>query len=128
MIPTWAAVLGSLSLAVIALAAITSAVAVLAVAVGIRSFLSGIKDSALPIVGDVRQMVSSIRTEVDGIAETSRDIRHRLTHAAESAEARLADIAAAVRTVQSGVALWKTIRPAKTDRPAPKRRRKRRKS
>ena len=116
MIPTWAAVLGSLSLAVIALAAITSALAILAVALGIRSFLNGIKDSALPIVNDVRQMVSSIRTEVDGIAATSRDIRLRLVSAAETAEARLADIAAAVRTVQTGVALWKSVRPARKPR------------
>ncbi len=117
MIPTWAAVIGALSLAVIALATITSALAVLAVALGIRSFVKGLKDSALPIVNDVRQLVSSIRTEVDGIAETSRDIRHRLVHAADSAEARLGDIAAAVRTVQSGVALWKTVRPARKRRP-----------
>lgn len=128
MIPTWAAVLGSLSLAVIALAAITSALAVLTVALGIRSFLNGVKDSALPIVNDVRQMVSSIRTEVDGIAETSRDIRHRLVQVADSAEARLGDIAAAVRTVQTGVALWKSVRPAKQDRPVRKRRTNRRKT
>lgn len=124
MIPTWAAVLGSLSLAVIALAAITSALAILAVALGIRSFIKGISDSALPIVGEVRQMVSSIRTEVDGIAATSRDIRQRLTGAADRAEARLADIATAVRTVQDGVALWKMAR----DRTPRVRRAKRRKS
>ena len=117
MIPTWAAVLGSLSLAVIALAAIISALAVLAVALGIRSFLNEVKDSALPVVNDVRHMVSSIRTEVDGIAETSRDIRSRLVHAADGAEARLGDIAAAVRTVQSGLALWKSERPAQKRRP-----------
>lgn len=110
MIPTWAAVVGSLSLAVIALSAITSALAILAVALGIRSFVKGISDSALPIVGEVRQMVSSIRTEVDGIAATSRDIRQRLSGAADRAEARLSDIATAVRAVQDGVALWKMAR------------------
>lgn len=116
MIPTWAAVVGALSLAVIALSAITSALAVLAVALVIRSFVKGMRDTTLPVVEDVKHLVSSIRTEVDGIAETSRDIRHRLVHAADSAEARLADIAAAVRTVQSGVALWQSVRPARKRR------------
>ncbi len=126
MIPTWAAVIGTLSLAVIALAAVVSALAILAVALGTKSLVTGLKDSTLPIVQDVRQLVSSIRTEVDGIADTSRDIRHRLVRAADGAEARLADIAAAVRTVQAGVALWKTVRPGGT---TPKRstKRKRRK-
>jgi len=127
MIPTWAAVVSSLSLAVIALAALASAVAVVVVAYGIRSFVTGLKDSALPVVTDVREMVSSIRTEVDGIAETSRDIRHRLVSVADGAEARLADIAAAVRTVQTGVTLWKTMRPDPAPESNSKPKRKRRK-
>lgn len=127
MIPTWAAVVGSLSLAVIALAAVAYAVAVFEVALKIRSFVTGLKDTTLPVVTDVREMVSSIRTEVDGIAETSRDIRHRLTRAADGAEARLADISAAVRTVQAGVALWKTVRPDPAPESNPKPKRKRRK-
>jgi uncharacterized protein YoxC len=117
MIPTWAAVVGALSLAVIALAAVTSALAVLVVALGIRSFVKAMKDTTIPVVTDVRHLVSSIRTEVDGIAESSRDIRQRLVRAADGAEARLTDIAAAVRTVQSGVALWKSVRPARKRRP-----------
>lgn len=127
MIPTWAAVVGALSLAVIALAAVAYAVAVFDVAYKIRSFVTGLKDTTLPVVTDVREMVSSIRTEVDGIAETSRDIRHRLARAADGAEARLADIAAAVRTVQAGVALWKTVRPDPAPESNPKPKRKRRK-
>ena len=107
MIPTWAAVVGVLSLAVIAV----SAVAVVVVVYGIRSFVTGLKNSTLPMVTDVREMVAGIRAEVDGIVDTSRDIRHRLVNVADGAEARLADIAAAVRTVQAGVALWKTVRP-----------------
>lgn len=123
MIPTWAAVLGSVSLAVIALAAIISAIALLNVALGIRSFVNSLKETTLPVVADVRHLVSSIRTEVDGIAESSRDIRQRLVRAADGAEERLADIAGVVRTVQSGVALWKSVRPSRS-----KRRTKRRKS
>lgn len=120
MIPTWAAVIGSLSLAVIALSAIVSALAILNVALGTRSFMTSLKENTLPIVSEVRQLVTSIRSEVDGIADTSREIRHRLVRAADGAEARLADIATAVRTVQAGVALWKTVRPG-SDAP-PKRR------
>jgi uncharacterized protein YoxC len=122
MIPTWAAVVGVLSLVVIA----ASAVAVVVVVHGIRSFVTGLKNSTLPMMTDVREMVAGIRTEVDGIVDTSRDIRHRLVNVADGAEARLADIAAAVRTVQAGVALWKTVRPdSESDsdpRPKPKRR------
>jgi uncharacterized protein YoxC len=117
MIPTWAAVVGALSLAVIALAAITSALAILLVAFGIRSFVKAMQDTTLPVVADVRHLVASIRTEVDGIAESSRDIRQRLVRAADGAEARLADIAAAVRTVKDGVALWKLARAPRSRRP-----------
>jgi uncharacterized protein YoxC len=124
MIPTWAAVVGVLSLAIIA----ASAVAVVVLAHGIRSFVTGLRNSTLPMVTDVRGMVAGIRTEVDGIVETSRDIRHRLVNVADGAEARLADIAAAVRTVQAGVALWKTVRPdSESDsNPGPKRKRSKR--
>ena len=123
MIPTWAAVVGVLSLAVIA----ASAVAVVVVAYGIRSFVTGLKNSTLPMVTDVREMVAGIRTEVDGIVDTSRDIRHRLVNVADGAEARLADIAAAVRTVQTGVTLWKTMRPDPAPESNSKPKRKRRK-
>ena len=121
MIPTWAAVVGVLSLAVIAV----SAVAVVVVVYGIRSFVTGLKNSTLPMVTDVREMVAGIRTEVDGIVDTSRDIRHRLVNVADGAEARLADIAAAVRTVQAGVARWKTVRPDSDSDSNPKPKRKR---
>lgn len=127
MIPTWAAVIGSLSLAVIALSAIVSALAILNVALGTRSFMTSLKENTLPIVSEVRQLVTSIRSEVDGIADTSRDIRNRLVRAADGAEARLGDIAAAVRTVQAGVALWKTVRPGSDDPPKRRAKSKRRK-
>ncbi|MGH7537850.1 MAG: hypothetical protein ACREMF_04390 [Gemmatimonadales bacterium] len=123
MIPTWAAVLGALSLAVIALAAFISAIAVIAAALGVRAILRALQDSAIPVVTDVRQLVSTIRKEVDGVAETSRELRQRIGRAAEAAETRLADIATTVRTVQQGLSLWREVRP----RP-PKRRVKRRKS
>jgi methyl-accepting chemotaxis protein len=125
MIPTWAAVVGALSLAVIAVAALASGVAVLAAAFGVRSFLQAIRHSAEPVVQDVRQLIGTIRSEADGLAETSRDMRQRIVHAADAAEARLAelgdtlgeaereigetakDVAATARTVRRGVSVWR---------------------
>ena len=131
MIPTWAAVLGALSLAVIALAALVSAAAVLAAAFGVRSFLSAVRHTAEPDVNDVRALIGTIRDEADGLAETSRDLRQRIVHAADAAEARLADlgetlevaerevtetakdVAATARTVRRGVSVWKLGRALK---------------
>jgi methyl-accepting chemotaxis protein len=125
MIPTWAAVVGALSLAVIAVAALASGLAVLAAAFGVRSFLQAIRHSAEPVVQDVRQLIGTIRSEADGLAETSRDMRQRIVHAADAAEARLAelgdtlgeaereigetakDVAATARTVRRGVSVWR---------------------
>ncbi len=125
MIPTWAAVVGALSLAVIAAAALVSGLAVLAAAFGVRAFLQAIRHSAEPVVQDVRQLIGTIRNEADGLAETSRDMRQRIVHAADAAEARLAelgdalgdaereigetakDVAATARTVRRGVSVWK---------------------
>jgi methyl-accepting chemotaxis protein len=125
MIPTWAAVVGALSLAVIAIAALASGLAVLAAAFGVRSFLQAIRHSAEPVVQDVRQLIGTIRSEADGLAETSRDMRQRIVHAADAAEARLAelgdtlgeaereigetakDVAATARTVRRGVSVWR---------------------
>ena len=125
MIPTWAAVVGALSLAVIAVAALVSGLAVLAAAFGVRTFLQAIRHSAEPVVQDVRQLIGTIRNEADGLAETSRDMRQRIVHAADAAEARLAelgdalgeaereigetakDVAATARTVRRGVSVWR---------------------
>lgn len=125
MIPTWAAVVGAVSLAVIAVAALVSGLAVLAAAFGVRAFLQAIRHSAEPVVQDVRQLIGTIRNEADGLAETSRDMRQRIVHAADAAEARLAelgdalgeaereigetakDVAATARTVRRGVSVWR---------------------
>jgi len=125
MIPTWAAVVGATSLAVIAAAALVSGLAVLAAAFGVRTFLQAVRHSAEPVVQDVRQLIGTIRSEADGLAETSRDMRQRIVHAADAAEARLAelgdalgeaereigetakDVAATARTVRRGVSVWR---------------------
>jgi hypothetical protein len=125
MIPTWAAVVGAVSLAVIALAALVTGAAVLAAALGVRAFLRVVRDSAEPVVQDVRALIGTIRIEADGLADTSRDLRQRIVRAADAAEARLADlgealevaerevgvtardVAATARTVRRGVRLWR---------------------
>lgn len=125
MIPTWAAVVGAVSLAIMALAAIVTAAAVLATAWGVRSFLDDVRDFADPVVSDVRQLIGTIRTEAGGLAETSRELRQRILHAADAAEERLADlgdaldvaerqiedttrdVAATARTVRRGVSVWR---------------------
>lgn len=131
MIPTWAAVVGAVSLAIIAAAAVVSGLAVLAAAFGVRAFLQAIRHSAEPVVEDVRQLIGTIRSEADGLAETSRDMRQRIVHAADAAEARLAelgdtlsdaerefgetarDVAATARTVRRGVSVWRLGRALK---------------
>jgi hypothetical protein len=70
-------------------------------------------------------LIGTIRSEADGLAETSRDMRQRIVHAADAAEARLAelgdtlgeaereigetakDVAATARTVRRGVSVWR---------------------
>lgn len=120
MIPTWAAVVGAISLVVIALSAITVALSVLGATLGVRVFLRAARDAAEPVVRDVRQLVSTIRIETEGLVETSRDLRQRLMRAADATEATVRDVATTVRTVSRGVSLLSPRRPAKA-RPAKRR-------
>lgn len=120
MIPTWAAVVGALSLAVIALSAVVSAAAVVAAALGVRVFLSATREAAEPVVRDLRQLVGTIRTETEGLAETSRDLRQRIVRAADATEGVVRDVATTVRTVSRGVSLLRPERPTKK-RPAKRR-------
>jgi len=121
MIPTWAAVVGALSLAVIALSVMASAAAVVATALGVRAFLRATRAAAEPVVHDLRQLVGTIRTEADGLAETSRDLRQRIVRAADATEGVVRDVATTVRTVSRGVSLLRPARPTKK-RPAKRRR------
>jgi hypothetical protein len=120
MIPTWAAVVGALSLAVIALSVVMSAAAAVAVALGVRAFLSATRQAAEPVVHDLRQLVGTIRAETEGLAETSRDLRQRIVRAADATEGVVRDVATTVRTVSRGVSLLRPERPAK-QRPAKRR-------
>ena len=103
MIPTWVAVVTALSLAVVALAVIVIAVSSVVAALGLRAFLRILRELAAPAVGDVRQLVASIRNEAEGLVGTSRALRARIVGAADAAERRLADLDALFEVVQAEV-------------------------
>src|SRR5213595_4295862 len=103
MIPAWVAVVAAISLAILALAAIAIAVSSVAAARGVRAFLRVLRDLAGPAVGDVRQLVGSIRTEADSLVGTSRELRERIVKAADAAQTRLADLDALFEVVQEEV-------------------------
>jgi|SRR5881397_911472 len=103
MIPTWVAVVTGISLAVLALSAIAIALASVIAALGIRAALRMLQQLAGPALGDVRQLVATIRAEADGLVGTSRDLRGRIVKAADTAEARLADLDALFEVVQEEV-------------------------
>jgi hypothetical protein len=125
MLPTWVGVVSALSLAIIALAALVAAGAIVGAALGVRAAIKAIKQLAGPAITDVRQLISSIKTEADALVGASRDVRHRIVRAADAAEDRLTDLdalaevmqgeledtaldaAATMRDVRRGLSLWR---------------------
>ncbi len=103
MIPTWVAVVTGVSLAILAVAAIVIALSSVIAALGVRSFLHLLRELAGPAVGDVRQLVATIRTEAESLVGTSQDLRGRIVKAADAAEARLADLDALFEVVQEEI-------------------------
>ena len=103
MIPTWVAVVTGISLAILALSAVTIALSSVIAALGVRAFLRVLQDLAGPALDDVRQLVGTIRAEAEGLVGTSRDLRGRIVKAADAAEARLADVDALFEVVQEEV-------------------------
>src|SRR6266550_1655524 len=103
MIPTWVAVVTGISLAILALSAIAIAVSSVAAALGVRAFLRVMRDLAGPAVGDVRQLVGTIRSEAESVVGTSRELRERIVKAADAAQTRLADLDALFEVVQEEV-------------------------
>jgi len=103
VLPTWVGVVSAVSLAIIALAAIAVAAATAGAALGVRASLRTLQAQAGPALEDARQLVATIRTEVDGLASTSRDLRGRVVKAADVTQARLAELDALVATVQREV-------------------------
>jgi hypothetical protein len=100
MLPTWVGVVSALSLAIIALAALVATGAVIAAALGIRAAVKAIKHLAGPAITDVRQLITSIKSEADALVGASRDVRHRIVRAADAAQERLTDLDALAEVVQ----------------------------
>src|SRR5438552_10263660 len=98
--PTWLGVLGALSLAVLGAAGVVLAGRHLVAARRLEQFARLLEQLAGPAVGDVRQLVATIRTEAEGLAGTSRELRARIVKAADAAEARLQDLDALLDVVQ----------------------------
>ena len=103
MLPTWVGIVMAVSLAIIALAALAVAAAITSTALGMRAWLQTLRDFAGPALEDARQLITTIRTEVEALADTSRDLRGRIVKAADAAEARLAQVTALVDGVQGSV-------------------------
>jgi len=103
MIPMWVAVVTALSLAVLALAAIVIAASAVVAALGVQAFLRTLRELSAPALGDVRQLVASIRHEAESLVGTSRELRARIVRAAAAAENRLADLDALFEVVQTEV-------------------------
>ena len=103
MIPTWVAVVTGISLAIVAASAIAIALSSVIAALGVRAFLRVLQQLAGPALTDVRQLVATIRTEAEGLVGASQDLRGRIVKAADTAEARLADLDALFEVVQEEV-------------------------
>ena len=103
MIPTWVAVVTGISLAILAVAAIAIALSSVIAVLALRTSLRVLEGLAGPALGDVRQLVATIRAEADGLVGTSRELRTRILKAADAAEERLADLDALFEVVQDEV-------------------------
>ena len=76
------------------------------VSAALEQLLLGTKpllETAKSIVSEAGQVAVRLRTEVDGIVETSQDVRERVLNAAEAAEDRLIDIEALLDVLQDEV-------------------------
>jgi uncharacterized protein YlxW (UPF0749 family) len=103
MQPTWVGVVTAVSLAIIALAALAVAAAIASTALGMRAALRALRDLAGPALDDARELVATIRAEVEALAATSSDLRERIVRAADAVEARLALVNALLGGVQGSV-------------------------
>ena len=99
-------------------------------------------ENARSVVAEANQVAVKLRSEIDGVVETSQDIRTRVRNAAEAAEDRLLDlealfdvlqeemeetaldVAAALRTTRRGTTILRTMKRVFLG-PGKKRRRKR---
>jgi len=128
MLPSWVGVVSAISLAIIALAALVTAGAITAAALGVRTAVRALKGFAGPAIADVRQLIGSIKIEADALVGASRDVRQRIVRAADAAEDRLTDLdtlaevmqqeleetaldaATTMRDVRRGLSVWRWSR------------------
>src|SRR5438309_11756290 len=101
--PTWVGVWGAWSRAGLAAAGVVLAATLLVAARRLEQFARLLEHLAGPAVSDVRQLVATIRTEEEGLAGTSRELRARIVKAADAAEARLRDLDGLLDVVQEEV-------------------------
>ncbi len=109
----WAPIVTAIATATIAIVAVGFAVFGLPmvrqaarVSAALEQLLLGTKpllETAKSIVSEAGQVAVRLRTEVDGIVETSQDVRERVLNAAEAAEDRLIDIEALLDVLQDEV-------------------------
>jgi hypothetical protein len=103
MFPTWVGVVTAVSLVIIALAALVGGGALVVAALGVRAATRALRQVAGPALDDVRQLITSIKTEADALVGTSRDVRQRIVRAADAAEERLTDLDALAEVVQTEI-------------------------
>lgn len=93
----------ALSLAIIALATLAVAAMAASALLRMRALIQSLRMLAGPAIEDVRQLIGTIRGEVEALADTSRDLRARVGRAADAAEARLTELNTLIKLVQGEV-------------------------
>lgn len=146
----WPPVVTAISTAIIALVIVGLGLFMLPVMISaqraaktLERLTGQISETAKAVVGESQQVVAKLRGEIDGIVETSEDIRDRVTAAVDAAEDRLLDlealldvaheeledtvldVAAALRTTRRGSAILKSMKNVFLGSGKKKRRRKR---
>jgi uncharacterized protein YoxC len=113
----WAEVLTAISTAIIALVVLAVGVMLLALQRDVRALMRTVDrtvdhldrdarpalDSARKLVDDASQLVSTVRSETDGIVHSSKDVRKRLEQLINRTEDRLHDLDALIDVVQTEV-------------------------
>lgn len=113
----WAEAVSAISLAVIAIFAVAAALAFMLLVrdlrrsvPDLRRIIDQLSQDGRPILSSLRALiddagkaVSVVRSEIDGVANTSKGLRKRVERAAESVEDRLQDLDALLDVVQEEV-------------------------
>ena len=114
---TWADALTALSVAAIALVLVAGGVAHVLLLQHLRRLLSDLSkltqsferdgrpalESLRKLVDDAEQVVTVVKSEVNGLANTSQGLRKRLERGANAVEDRLSDLSALLDVVQEEV-------------------------